>query len=38
MADAKFFDDFWKIKGYLGANPDGIAIEGSFTKRYENKG
>jgi bifunctional DNA-binding transcriptional regulator/antitoxin component of YhaV-PrlF toxin-antitoxin module len=21
MADAKFFDDFWNVKGYLGANP-----------------
>lgn len=21
MADGKFFEDFWKIKGYLGANP-----------------
>ncbi len=21
MADAKYFDDFWKVKGYLGANP-----------------
>lgn len=21
MADAKYFDDFWKVPGYLGANP-----------------
>ena len=21
MADRTFFDDFWKVKGYLGANP-----------------
>lgn len=32
MADAKFFDDFWKVKGYLGANPTESLLKARLQK------
>lgn len=32
MADAKYFDDFWKVKGYLGANPTESLLKARLQK------
>lgn len=37
MADAKFFDDFWKVKGYLGANPTESLLKARLQKASKIK-
>lgn len=37
MADAKFFDDFWKVKGYLGANPTESLLKARIQKASKIK-
>jgi hypothetical protein len=37
MADAKFFDDFWKVKGYLGANPTASLLKARLQKTTKIK-
>lgn len=37
MADAKFFDDFWKVKGYLGANPTESLLKARLQKATKIK-
>lgn len=37
MADAKFFDDFWKVKGYLGANPTESLLKARIQKTSKIK-
>ena len=32
MADRKYFDDFWKVKGYLGANPTESLLKARLQK------
>ena len=32
MADAKYFEDFWKVKGYLGANPTESLLKARLQK------
>ncbi len=32
MADARYFDDFWKVKGYLGANPTESLLKARLQK------
>jgi hypothetical protein len=32
MADAQFFEDFWKVKGYLGANPTASLLNARLQK------
>lgn len=32
MADSKYFDDFWKVKGYLGANPTESLLKARIQK------
>lgn len=37
MADAPFFDDFWKVKGYLGANPTESLLKARLQKASKIK-
>ncbi|HAK79465.1 MAG TPA: hypothetical protein DCM71_21795 [Runella sp.] len=37
MADAQFFDDFWKVKGYLGANPTESLLKARIQKASKIK-
>jgi hypothetical protein len=37
MADAQFFDDFWKVKGYLGANPTESLLKARIQKTSKIK-
>jgi hypothetical protein len=37
MADAKFFDDFWKVNGYLGANPTESLLKARLQKASKIK-
>ena len=37
MADAKYFDDFWKVKGYLGANPTESLLKARLQKASKIK-
>ena len=37
MADRKFFDDFWTIKGYLGANPTASLVKARLQKASKIK-
>lgn len=37
MADAKYFDDFWKVKGYLGANPTESLLKARLQKTSKIK-
>jgi len=37
MADAQFFDDFWKINGYLGANPTESLLKARLQKASKIK-
>lgn len=37
MADAKYFDDFWKVKGYLGANPTASLLKARLQKASKIK-
>lgn len=37
MADAGFFDDFWKVKGYLGANPTASLLKARLQKASKIK-
>ncbi|MFN8355112.1 MAG: PKD domain-containing protein [Spirosomataceae bacterium] len=37
MADAKYFDDFWKVKGYLGANPTESLLKARLQKNSKIK-
>ena len=37
MADAKYFDDFWKEKGYLGANPTESLLKARLQKSTKIK-
>lgn len=37
MADAKYFDDFWKVKGYLGANPKESLLKARLQKATKIK-
>ncbi|WP_205319154.1 PKD domain-containing protein [Runella rosea] len=32
MADAKFFEDFWRVEGYLGANPTESLLKARLQK------
>lgn len=32
MADGKYFDDFWKVKGYFGANPSASLLKARFQR------
>lgn len=37
MADAKYFEDFWKVKGYLGANPTESLLKARLQKASKIK-
>lgn len=37
MADRTFFDDFWKVKGYLGANPTASLLKARLQKTSKIK-
>lgn len=37
MADRKFFDDFWTVKGYLGANPTESLLKARIQKTSKIK-
>jgi len=37
MADAKFFEDFWKVKGYLGTNPTASLLKARLQKTSKIK-
>jgi hypothetical protein len=37
MADAKYFEDFWKVKGYLGANPTESLLKDRLQKASKIK-
>ncbi|MEZ4901924.1 MAG: PKD domain-containing protein [Spirosomataceae bacterium] len=37
MADSKFFDDFWKVKGYLGATPTESLLKARLQKESKIK-
>jgi hypothetical protein len=37
MADGQFFDDFWTIKGYLGANPTASLLKARLQKASKIK-
>lgn len=37
MADAKYFEDFWKVKGYLGANPTTSLLNARLQKATKIK-
>lgn len=37
MADAKFFEDFWKVKGYLGENPTESLLKARLQKASKIK-
>lgn len=37
MADGKYFDDFWKVKGYLGANPTASLLKARIQKTSKIK-
>jgi len=37
MADARYFDDFWTVKGYLGANPTASLLKARLHKTSKIK-
>ena len=38
MADRKYFDDFWTVKGYLGANPTASLLKARLKQASKIKG